>query len=609
MKAFWVELGSHFRRLFVSAPGRCAAGAVVSSVLSVPLWLIHLRNRRNLRLHSFLMPVLRDVTVLVAALSVLPGATGRATSVPAATSFRVSIRVDAGRSLGPLRPVWRFFGADEPNYAYLPDGERLIGELGALRPGEVYFRAHNLLTTGDGTPGLKWGSTNAYREDERGKPVYDWTILDRIFDTYLKHGVRPYVEVGFMPKALSTKPEPYQFTWTPTAKYNEIFLGWTQPPTDYRKWGDLVHAWAAHAVARYGATEVNRWYWETWNEPNIGYWSGTPEEFQALHDVAIDAVRRALPTARVGGPDVAGDGGAFTRAFLEHVLRGTNHATGGQGTPLDFVSFHAKGKPTFVDGHVRMGIAAQLSTIDAGFGLIASYPELKQTPIVIGESDPDGCAACQGAQLGYRNSTVYASYTADAIARTLDLADRRGVNLEGALTWAFEFEGAPLFAGFRALATGPVDLPVLNVFRMLGRMGAERISATSDGAVPLETMMRDGVRARADVAALASRDAARVTILAWHYHDDDVAGPDAATTIRVSGLPADLRRVRVQRVMLDATNGNTFTAAHPDAAELDRLRTASVLPERADDATVSDRSAVLHVVLPRHAVSLVVLSW
>ena len=146
------------------------------------------------------MSVLRNATALVGAIFVLHGTAGRATSVPAPKSFQVSINVDAGQSLGPLRPVWRFFGADEPNYAYLPDGERLIGELGALKPGEVYFRAHNLLTTGDGTPGLKWGSTNAYREDQSGTPIYDWTILDRIFDTYLKHGVRPYVEIGFMPK-------------------------------------------------------------------------------------------------------------------------------------------------------------------------------------------------------------------------------------------------------------------------------------------------------------------------------------------------------------------------------------------------------------------------
>jgi xylan 1,4-beta-xylosidase len=563
------------------------------------------------------MGLLRDAIVLVAALAVLAGQAGHAAArVSASKPFAVTIRVDAGKSLGPLKPVWRFFGADEPNYAYLPDGERLIAGLGALKPGEVYFRTHNLLTTGDGTPGLKWGSTNAYREDENGKPIYDWTILDRIFDTYLKHGVRPYVEIGFMPKALSIKPEPYQFTWTPTAKYNEIFLGWTQPPTDYRKWGELVHAWAAHAVARYGATEVDRWFWETWNEPNIGYWSGTPEEFQRLHDVATDAVRRALPTARVGGPDVAGDGGAFTRAFLDHVIHGTNGATGGQGTPLDFVSFHAKGKPTFVDGHVRMGIAAQLSTIDTGFGLIAGYPELKQTPIVIGESDPDGCAACQGPQLGYRNSTLYASYTAAALTRTLDLADRRGVNLEGALTWAFEFEAAPLFAGFRALATGPIDLPVLNVFRMLSRMGAERVSATSDGAVPLDAMMRDGVRGRADVAALASRDARRVTILAWHYHDDDVAGPAAETTIRVSGLPADLRRVKVHRVRLDATHGNAFTAwkqmgspARPDEPQLAALRKASTLVDATAESAVSAGVTSVRLPLARHDVALIVLDW
>jgi xylan 1,4-beta-xylosidase len=253
--------------------------------------------------------------------------------------------------LGPLPQAWRFFGADEPNYAYLPDGRRLIEQLGALSPGHVYFRAHNLLTTGDGTPALKWGSTNAYREDAQGRPIYDWTILDRIFDTYLQHGVRPYVEIGFMPEALSSHPEPYQHHWTPTAKYDEIFLGWTHPPTDFVKWGDLVHAWAAHAIERYGRAEVEQWYWEVWNEANIGYWSGTPEQFHKLHDYAVDGVRRALPSARVGkrmSPATA----ASSRDFA-HVLL-LNFATG--GTPTDFVSFHAKSR--FVDGHVRMGIGA-----------------------------------------------------------------------------------------------------------------------------------------------------------------------------------------------------------------------------------------------------------
>jgi xylan 1,4-beta-xylosidase len=266
---------------------------------------------------------------------------GQANASSSDPTFPVSIHVRADKPGSELRPIWRFFGADEPNYAYLRDGEKLLQELGELRPRAVYFRAHNLLTSGDGTPALKWGSTGAYGEDKQGKPVYNWQILDRMFDTYLKRGVKPYVEIGFMPRELSLKPEPYQHRWKPGGS-EPLYTGWTYPPRDYQKWAELVFQWASHCVQRYGKAEVESWYWEVWNEPNIGYWHGTPQEFFKLHDTAIDAVRRALPTARVGGPDTAG-GGRYLREFLEHCLRGTNFATGQRGTPLDFISFHAKG--------------------------------------------------------------------------------------------------------------------------------------------------------------------------------------------------------------------------------------------------------------------------
>ncbi len=255
-------------------------------------------------------------------------------------SFPVFIQVDTANTQGELKPIWRFFGADEPNYAYMTNGRKLVGELGELLPQRVFFRAHNLLTSGDGTPALKWGSTGAYSEDSEGKPIYNWTILDRIFDTYLERGVRPYVEIGFMPKELSVKPEPYQHRWTPDARYDEIYTGWAYPPKDYAKWAELVFQWTKHCVEKYGRPEVESWYWETWNEPNIGYWRGTPEEFLRLHDYAIQAVRRAVPDARVGGADSAGSGGKFTRDFLEHCLRGTNYATGkiGNAPRLHFVS-------------------------------------------------------------------------------------------------------------------------------------------------------------------------------------------------------------------------------------------------------------------------------
>src|SRR6266516_4016261 len=424
----------------------------------------------------------------------------------AAESFPVAIHVDAAKPKGELKPLWRFFGADEPNYAYMTNGRKLVGELGELAPKNVYFRTHNLLCSGDGTPALKWGSTGAYSEDTQGNPVYNWTILDRIFDTYLERAVRPYVQIGFMPKDLSTKPEPYQHKWTPRARYDEIYTGWAYPPKDYQKWGELVFQWTKHCVEKYGRAEVQSWYWEVWNEPNIGYFQGTPQEFQKLHDYAIDGVRRALPTARVGGADTAGSGGRFTRQFLEHCLRGTNFATGQIGTPIDFISFHAKGAPVYTNDHVRMGIANQLRTVEDGFRIVASYPELKGKPIVIGESDPEGCAACQGASLAYRNGTMYSSYTAACFARKHELAARQGVNLEGALTWAFEFEDQPFFAGFRSLASNGLDKPVLNVFRMFSQMHGVRCAVESDHAISLDEIIKAGVRAQPDVSGLATMD-------------------------------------------------------------------------------------------------------
>ncbi len=547
-----------------------------------------------------------------------------ALSLPAAepTSFPVTIRVDAANPGAELKPIYRFFGADEPNYATMKDGKKLLRDIGQLGEAQTYFRTHSLLVTGDGTPALKWGSTNAYTEDAQGRPIYDWTIVDRIFDTYLARGVKPYAQIGFMPQALSTKPEPYQHEWRPGFPYNEIYTGWAYPPKDYAKWAELVYQWVDHCVARYGVKEVESWYWQVWNEANIGYWKGTPEEFRKLHDYAIDAVRRALPTARVGGPDSAGDGGKFMQDFLEHCLRGKNFATGQVGTPLDFLSFHAKGSPTFVDGHVRTGLAAQLKTIDTAFARFASFPELKGKPIVIGESDPDGCAACQGPQLAYRNTTMYSSYTAAAFARKHLLAEKHGVNLTGAVTWAFEFEDQPYFAGFRVMASNGLTLPVFNVFRMMAKMSGLRLDAQSSGDPGVEAIIKNGVHgAHADVSALASLDTKKrqLAVLVWHYHDDDIPGATADIALTLAGLPAEATAPRVTHYRVDATHSNAYTLwlalgspTAPTKAQYTQLEAAAQLGQLdANPATVTTEhgTARLNFPLPRQAVSLLVLSW
>jgi xylan 1,4-beta-xylosidase len=544
-------------------------------------------------------------------------------SARAARAPTVTIDVDAAARIGPMTPIWAWFGYDEPNYTYMKDGRKLLSELAELSPVPVYVRAHNLLTSGDGTPALKWGSTNAYTEDAEGRPTYDWTIVDRIFDAYVERTMKPLVEIGFMPEALSTKPVPYKHDWAPGLNYNRIYTGWAYPPKDYDKWRNLVTEWVRHSVQRYGKAEVESWYWELWNEPDIGYWQGTQEEFRKLYDYTADGVKRALPTARVGGPHVTGPNGARTqqilRDFIEHCLRGKNAATGAVGTPLDFVAFHAKGAPRVVDGHVRMGISNQLRAISNGFGIVASYPELRKTPVIIGESDPEGCAACSvrtSPENAYRNGTMYSSYTAAQIARTYELADLHGVNLAGSVTWAFEFEDQPYFAGFRDLATNGIDKPVLNVFRMLGMMRGDRLRVRSSIAQPVEKIRDNGVRTDPDVYGLAARDGRNVAVMMWNYHDDDLAVDAISVLLNVSGL-AD-GRPEVSHYRVDQTHSNSYEAwkklgspTSPTPAHYKQLEQAGKLamlapPER---ATVKDGRLTFNVILPRQAVSLIRIGY
>jgi|GEM_PF-92034 len=532
----------------------------------------------------------------------------------------VSIEIDATKTKGELHPIWRYFGADEPNYAYMKDGQKLLGELGQLSPGHVFFRAHNLLTSGDGTARMKWGSTNAYTEDAQGKPVYDWTLLDKIFDTYKEKGIRPYVQIGFMPKALSTHPEPYENHYGRGDLQGHDFLaGWSCPPKDYKKWGELVYQWARHCGERYGKDEAASWDWEVWNEPN-GYWSGTPQEFFELYDYAVDGVRRALPKAKVGGAEFAGGpGGLWLKNFLDHCRNGTNAATGKTGAPLDFISFHAKGSPKFVDGHVQMGLAHELQDVDRAFGVIASFSEYKNLPIVVGEADPDGCAACTGPQLGYRPGTLYPSYTAACFARAYELADKHGVNLDGLLTWAFEFENKPYFDGYRVLATNGIDLPILNLFRMYSQMGGQRLEVRSTSGGQLGNILKDGVRGAPDVYALAGLEEKKLSVMVWNYHDDDVPGPDARVTIALSGLHAQ-GPVKVTEYRIDENHSNAFTAwkkmgsppsPSPSPEQYAELQKRGQLEQAGTpyQINVDAGKMDLQLQLPRQAIALLILEW
>jgi xylan 1,4-beta-xylosidase len=326
-----------------------------------------------------------------------------------------------------------------------------------------------------------------------------------------------------------------------------------------------------------------------------------------------------LPRAVLGGPAVAGAGSSFLRQFLEHCATGTNAVTGQIGTRLDLVSFHAKGGVTISEGHVQMNLGNQLRLHRAGFSAVKAFPQFEQTPIYITEADPDGCAACPASSRpanAYRNSTAYGAYELAMMKRTLELAEQLGVNLRGVLTWAFTFPGTPYFAGYRALASNGIQLPVLSAFQLLGQLSGTRLALSSTAARPLDDILESGVRAEPEIDGMAALDGSTLRVLIWNYHDDLV--PASPTPVQLAiQLPPDFgSSVRVSHLRVDESHGDAYsvwlargTPAQPSAADIEALQQGMAPSVLTADQTVAvvDGAVVIDFALPRFGVSLLTI--
>lgn len=531
----------------------------------------------------------------------------------------VSVNVDLAKTLGAYKPIGSWFGYDEIDYTFGEKGQQLLGELARMSPVPVTIRAHHLLTSGNGVGKLKWSSTNVFTLGADGKPVYDYTILDKIFDVYKANGIRPFVELGFMPKDLSSSTEQYEHDYPRTVS------GAVQaPPKDYGMWEDLVEHVVAHFVERYGRAQVATWYFEVWNEPDIGYWQGTEKDYFKLYDYAVAGARKALPGAIVGGPASTGPGSqksvAMLTDFLAHCANEKSAATGGP-IPLDFVSFHPKGGTRVVDGHERMGLAAELHAAQTGFKIVAASTKYHNLPIILSEADPEGCAACSAKQNpanGYRNGPQYPSYTAAAMKGLFDLAAEYKVNLTGMITWAFEFENSPYFEGYRTLSTNGIDQPVMNVFRMAAYLSGQRVAAVSSAALKADDIARAGVHEQPEIDAFATKAAHEAAVMLWNYHDDDVPARAAQTTVKIIGIPVGIKRVRLEHFRIDDTHSNAFTVwkvmGSPQSPTPDQhmqLQAAGQLQllTSPDWLDVKDGTVTVSTDLPRQATSLLHLEW
>ena len=417
-----------------------------------------------------------------------------------------TVRVDCGAPQGPMRRIWTSFGFDEINWTSMPAGKRHLRTIGAFAEQPYYVRSHYIFNSGIGWSLPHWGAGNVYHEDAAGRPVYDFSIADQVYDAVIHAGHRPLVELAFTPRALV--PDDAEAAVRVRAEPDPV------EPLRGRAVGDAAQglrqvgrsrARARRALrgALRGASPCAGWLWELWNEPDIYYWRGTAEQFHALYDVTAAAVKAALPEAAVGGPATTGDlgpgrrGHEFLRGFLAHCAQ--------RGTPLDFVSFHTKGArytPWRVYGPLggpaptRQSPSSlkMLREVHAALGAVAAHPRFRDLPCIVDECDasvPAHWGVFDNANFGYRNTEYFAVFQCKLMKKLLDLDARTAARVHQATTWSFYFEGERFFEGTRSLFTAQgIEKPVLNAYRMLGRLGDTRLADRVEPGVAARSARR-----------------------------------------------------------------------------------------------------------------------
>ncbi len=541
---------------------------------------------------------------------------------------KVAITIDAAKRLGEFPHSWNYIGYDEPNYTYTPEGEELLAKFGAIQEKPYFVRVHHLLCTGNCHASYKWGSTNVYLEDEEGNPIYDWTIIDLIFDTILKHNLKPFVELGFMPQDLAD-PKFYDIGKDVRRMQEYKAYGWACPPKDYQKWYDLIYAIVVHCLQRYGESEVLGWYWELWNEPDGMYWKGTIDEFNKLYDYTAAAVKAAHPQARAGGPATTGPGRGrnadhFLDRFLEHCVHETNNLTGKTGAPLDYVSFHVKGggyradpKNKPVDPPSTQWLMQQVAT---GYEIISRYPGLNQLECVLSEADPDGWAAggaWDNKALNFRNTQYYASYVACTFDKVIRFGQEKKWDVRP-LTWAFLFVAERCFEGTRAFSTQGIDKAVFNLFKMYAKMGTQQVELTSSGAQDSQAYPdRWGYGAPPDVSGFATLTGEKsLEVLVYNHHDDWNRTGDTQVDIDLVNLPFQGKKLTLKHYRIDAAHSNAYSEwvrqgqpMYPAGGQYAAIKARDGLEmvSAPQSLVVDDSHAKLVITLPVHSVSLLVV--
>ena len=407
-----------------------------------------------------------------------------------------------------------------------------------------------------------------YDEDATGNPVYNFSYVDQIYDGLLENKVRPFVEMSFMPKKLTSDPNALHAFWY---KQN------VAPPKDWNRWGQMIEAFARHLVERYGIDEVSQWYFEVWNEPNLDFWVGNPREdtYYQLYDQAALAIKRVSPRLRVGGPSTAQ--AAWADRFLAHCKD--------KNVPVDFVSSHVYGNDKAED---VFGTHEQISRNQMVCRSVKKVHEqiaasaFPKMPLIWTEYN-----AAYDNTSAVTDTSYMGPFLANTIRECDGLAD---VMSYWTFSDVFEEQGVvktPFYGGFGLFAERSIPKPAFNDFTLLHHLGDTRLDVNSDSA--LVTKRKDG----------------SLAIAVWNlYLPEEVGSPKSVTLHFAKSAP---KSVRV--TIVDKEHGSPLPAwekmgkpVSPTEAQIAELREAGALPA---SQTITVKNGSLSLTLQPHALALI----
>jgi xylan 1,4-beta-xylosidase len=451
-----------------------------------------------------------------------------------AQTLAEAVEIDAHAASHPLPHFWeRMFGSGRAILSLRDDYRHDLRETKRITDFE-YIRFHAIFHD----------EVGVYDEDAGGKPVYNFSYVDQIYDGLLANKVRPLVELSFMPKKLTSDPNALHAFWY---KQN------VAPPKDWDRWGQLIEAFTRHLVERYGIDEVSQWYFEVWNEPNLDFWVGNPKEetYFELYDQAALAIKRVNPRLRVGGPSTA------QAAWVDHFLAHCKD----KNIPVDFASTHVYGNDKAEDvfgTHEKISrndmVCRSVKKVHEEIGASA-YPQM---PLIWTEYN-----AAYDNETQVTDSAYMGPYLANMIRECDGLAD---VMSYWTVSDVFEEQGVvktPFYGGFGLLAERDIPKAAFNDFALLHRLGDSRLDAGSDSV--LVTRRKDG----------------SLVIAAWNLFLPEEAGSAKSMTLHFKGLQATTAKVTI----VDQEHGSPLPLfekqgrpASPTVTQIEALRKAAALP-------------------------------